>query len=395
MVEPLEKSPVIGATFEEFYDPNSHLTGSLVFFGNWRLKHHLLRKRRTPVSVVAPEGASEYSGRQLIALEMAHTMLISESDYNAAAPLGLDADTLERAVDVANFGAQQIVKGVKAAVEVLLAENPELARLTEARDPHRLLTAGAVLAAVSHRGQKRRSGHDYIDHTIAAAGIAGIAARMEGEDFSAHERHVLRLLQYGLLNHDGFEDSMESRGKNRGRSFLASEKIVASPLVHYTLLKELGLSAAESFQEARNIYLLSKPVGPERKGRMKYEAYVGRLFNDTETNVMKMADIHHNLKIDPKRVRPVTLWHKLRLNRTLTIKSQQNNYTEVYTSLENNVANSDADPMLKRVARNINKVLPEHLDEWRMPSVSVRIMNQFNNKKLLAAWDKGQLDLIV
>lgn len=385
--------PVIGETFQSFYDPNSHFSGPFTLFGQRRLLRFLEKKRRLPIDAETPDGTVQYSGRELIALEMAHTMLISQSDYRAAAPLGLDEETLAQAVEVANFGAQQIVRGVKAAVELLLAENPELARLTEARDPHHLLTAGAVLAAVSHRGQKRRSGHDYIDHTIAAAGIAGIAARMEGEDFSTHERHVLRLLQYGLLNHDGFEDSMESSGKNRGRSFLASDKIVASPLVHYTLLKELGVSPEESFEEARNIYLLSKPVGPERKGRMKYDKYVDRFIDFIEVDVMKLCDIHHNLNIDPKRVRPVTLWHKLMLNRTLKLKSQQNNYSEVFASLEANVIESQADPMLKRVARNIRYVRPRHLDEWRMASMSVRILNQFDNKKLLHAWDKGQLDL--
>ena len=46
--------------------------------------------------------------------------------------------------------------------------------------------------------------------------------------------------------------------------------------------------------------------------------------------------------------------------------------------------------MLKRIARNIRFVKPEDLDEWRQPTVTMRILNQLDNKKLLSAWDEGQ-----
>ena len=382
--------PVISESYKTFYDPNAHFMGPLTLFGTQRLTRNLLQKREKPVEVLSSNGPLPLTGSDLVAAELAHTMLIAEGDFTQANWLGLSENRLVEAVKTAEFGAQSVVRGVKSAVEVLLDENAELARLSEERDPLHLLAAGAVLAAVSHKGQKRKSGLDYVTHTIATAGIAGIAARKEGEDFSDHERHVLRLLQYGLLNHDGFEDSMESKGANRGRSFLASERIVPSPLVHYTLLQSLGVSPEESFAGARNVYMLSKPVGPERKGRMKYSKYVDRFFEFIDADVMKMCDVHDNLEIDPKRVQPINMWHRFTRNRVLRIKNQQNNYSKVFNTLEAHVAESDADPMLKRIARNIRFVKPEDLDEWRQPTVTMRILNQLDNKKLLSAWDEGQ-----
>lgn len=386
-------APVIGERSLDFYDPNGHYTGPLKPFGTQGLSKYLIKNRTDPVELPTQQGLEPVNGEQLIAVEMAHAMLIADGDFTQAWWLALSENRLVEATRTANFGASQIVRGIIAAKDVLFEQNPELYELSEERDPFHLLTAGAILAAVSHRGQYRSSGLPYLTHTIACAGIAGIAARIEGEIFDDSETLILRRGQYKLLNHDGWENSMPSKGANRGKSFLDTNHVVASPLVHYMLLQELGLSAAESLDDARDIYMLTKSVGPEHSGRMRYDKYEKRLSLHPTAAALKLVDIHDNLTIDPKRVVPIDIGHKVARSMGLTIKNQQNNYAKVFTHLESLVMASNVDPMILRIARNIRNVKHEDLDLLRQPAHSIRILNQFDNNKLLNAYDQGQLRL--
>lgn len=386
-------APVIGERSLDFYDPNGHYTGPLKPFGTQRISKYLIKNRTDPVELPTQQGLEPVHGKQLIAVEMAHAMLIADGDFTQAWWLGLSENRLIEATQTANFGARQIVRAIIAAKDVLFEQNPELYELSEERDSYHLLTAGAILAAVSHRGQYRLSGLPYLTHTIACAGIAGIAARFEGDVFDDRETLILRRGQYKLLNHDGWENGIPSKGPNRARSFLSTSHVVATPLVHYMLLQELGLSAAESLEDARDIYMLTKSVGPERTGRMRYARYEERLSLHPTAAALKLVDIHDNLTIDPKRVEPIDIGHKVARSMGLTIKNQQNNYAKVFTNLESLVLESNVDPMILRIARNVRNVKHEDLDLLRQPAHSIRILNQFDNNKLLNAYDQGQLRL--
>lgn len=377
MEHALQATPVIGETFQSLYDPNGHLSGPFMLLGRRSLMQHLLKKRVARIALPGPDGLEMLGGRELMAAELAHSMLIADGNYTQAEQLSLSENRLLEAVQIAHFGAQKIVVGVHAAAQLLLENNPELAELTAERDPRQHLVHGVVLAAAAHRGEVRASGWPYVYHPIDCATISGIAARKEGDVFTDDERYVLRLKQFVDLLHDTWENSMESKGKERGSSFLTPRegRVVASPLVQYLLLQSLDVSDAHSFIAARSNFMLTKTVGPEKSGRMDYGPYAKRLYRgewlpghvlhlDTPMAVAtKLVDLHHNGKIDPKRVEAIDANHAKERKQRMMIKNQQNNYGKVFRVGERRIAQSDADPMVQRIARNVRHVTPKDLDD--------------------------------
>lgn len=396
-----EQPPVIPGTFQELYDPNKHLMGSFALFGRQRLMSHLLNKRSSPIELPSPDGLRPFAGRELIATELAHAMLINSGDVTQAHYLQLSDNRLEEAIQAAHFGAQEVVDGVHAVAQALLAGNRDLAELTKERDPQQLLVHGVALAALAHRGELRMSGWPYLYHPIDCAVISGIAARKEGEVVEDEGLYVLRLKQFVDTQHDTWENSIASKGKRRGQSFLMPLEgcVVSTPLVQYKLLRSRGVSEAHSFTAARANYVLTKTVGPERKGRMKYkDPYVtrllagerlpdGRIHLETPLAVTtKMVDLRHNGVIDPKRVPPVDIHHAIRLWQIRATKNRQNDYANVLRTAERLIAESDADPMLKRIGRNTGKVTWQDLDDVRD---SGRILDELrDNNLILDIWDQ-------
>lgn len=380
--------PVIGETFQTFYDPNGYHTGLLKPFGKQRLLSYLDEKRAPGVTLSLPDGERRLvQGRELLAVELAHSMLIAHGNFEQAEWLGLSDSRLIEATQIAEFGAKSVVRGVVMATDLLLQRNASLRARSNQRDPMHLLTANGVLSAVSHRGEKRLSGQDYFYHTVASAAIGGIAARKSGLVFTPASTLTLRRLQSDLLGHDGWENSMDSKGPNRGRSFLASPRVVPSPLVHYRLRRALGLSVSDSFEDASTIFLITKTVGPERQGRMDYERYKRRMYGHPMAEVAKECDIHDNLRIDPKRVEPIDADHAKTRKKTLQLKSAQNNYRSSFKDLERDVAKNANDETLRQIAQFVRRVGPDDLNYlWG----SMRVLAQLSNPELLSSWDDAQ-----
>lgn len=382
--------PVIGESFKSFYDPNGYYTGSLKPFGKQRLLNYLDEKRAPGVRLVTPYGPTLVSGRDLVAVELAHAMLIADDNFEQAEWLGLSDSRLSEAVQIADFGASAVVRGVRAATDLLHERNSLIRELSDERDPLHLLSINGMLSAVSHKCEIRLSGVDYFYHTVASAAIAGIAARKEGENFTKAQERMLRRTQGNLLGHDGWENAFVSKGESRGRSFLASPRVVPSPLVHYRLRMTSGLSVVESFEDASTIFLITKTVGPEKEGRMKYDRYGRRLHGHPMAEVCKMCDIRDNLDIDPKHVEPIDADHAATRKKILRLKNSQNNYRSTFKDLQRDVAKNAEDEMLRRIGRNVRFVTPADLDYLRG---STRILATLNNVELLGAWGDAQASL--
>lgn len=388
----------LGESFRSFYDPNDHFLLESGEYNHAGLMSYLDDKRQSSVAVATPSGLQEFSGRKLLALELAHLIFITHDDISEAELLGLPEQEIHEAIDIATFGAQQIVAGIIAAKDVMLANDEDLRALTDKRDPLHLLTAGAILAAKAHEGVRRNSGVDFIYHQIAAASIAGIAARKDHQKIDVQSVRLLRRLQYVSLGHDGFEDSIPSKGETRGQSFLSSPRIVPSPLVHFMLLKSLELNNEESYADAKAIYLLAKPVGPEDEGRMDYSPYAKRLVAAGQiqkiylAELAKMVDIQDNSVIDPKRVTAIDEKHEDKRAQQLAIMNGLKKYDEVFELLERESQRADVPKILRRVGRSIRKVKPSDTDEFK-DKWSTRILSRFRNEVLLQSWADGQAGL--
>lgn len=388
----------LGESLRSFYDPNDHFLLGDGEYDHAGLMSHLDAKRQSPVAVNTPSGVQEFCSRKLLALELAHLIFITHDDISEAGPLGLTEQDIHDAIDVATFGAQQIVTGIIAATKVLLQNDEVLKALVDKRDPLHLLPAGAILGAKAHEGVKRNSGVDFIYHQIAAASIAGIAARKDRKKIDGQSVRLLRRVQYVSIGHDGFEDSMPSKGETRGQSFLSARRIVPSPLIHFMLLNTLGLDKEESYADAKAIYLLAKPVGPEPKGRMEYNPYTERLITAGRSQkiysaaIAKMVDIHDNSVIDPKRVTAISEKHEEIRAQQLAIMDGLKKYGVVFGLLERESQRDDVPSILRRVGRNIRKVMPLEIDKFRKNG-SARILSRFDNVVLLKSWADGQAGL--
>ena len=125
-----------------------------------------------------------------------------------------------------------------------------------------------VTAQYAHRGQKRRSGEDYIAHPIEVANI--VQKYYPGN----------KLLYKAALLHDSLEDAIDL-GNVRDEEEL------------FALIAD----SAESDKEAKDIIdivmTLTKPKGAD------YARYVLSLANDPDSMKIKMADMFHNLQSSP------------------------------------------------------------------------------------------------
>jgi len=365
--------------FKHFNDPNNHFE----VYGSNRnamLVAWVDLMRNEPIEVPTPAGMVPVQGLKTAVIELAHTRDITHNNLSGATGLGLSSRELHESIDIATFGAQQIVVGVLKAVELLLEDPSSLiAKQTAKRDPYHLIVAGAVLSAVSHRYAKPRlNGLPYYDHPRAVATILGIAARMPKQAISPENMLQLRLAQYLALNHDGFEDTLVSKGDHLGRSFLAAKQVIPSPLVHAMLIEALGFDKAIGSNAAASIKRLTKPVGIGG-GRLRYGPYIPIIVGWPVDSVVKMADIHHNNYIDPKKAPiPDTVAHNAHMRKKEV-------YEWGFAQLSEGLQNAPA--FIHSIGNCIAKVEPEDLDIFKG---STRLINLLTDTVALEAHDRGQ-----
>lgn len=288
--------------FHEFYDPNDHFGGDSNGVINWLTE----RRQSEPVVVQTQSGERELNVREQIAVELGQLCLLNSENVADWTHLGLDEDALREMVGIAEFGVSQMVRCVKKTVE-LIRENPKIKERIHLLDKQDLgegaeiLLAGAVVSAMAHEGQERLNGAPFYTHPVSVSHILSIGFRDLPRWKDKVDMRWLRLLQYRALNHDSLEDALPDKDRV-GCSFLQTTRLIASPLLHKTLLESCGVDSQEAQKAADDIVVLTKSVGID--GRMKNEKYMERFIGRVEPALVKLADITHNLYIDPKE-RPI------------------------------------------------------------------------------------------
>jgi hypothetical protein len=150
-----------------------------------------------------------------------------------------------------------------------------------------VVLAGRILAASASAGISRNSGRDYYSHPHEVAQILRVASGRT-RHLKPEELDVLLFLAYC---HDAFEDTF----KNGKGSFLETD-IVVSPLLVKKYLE--SCESPDASRVANTLMLLSKPIGPD--GKMPYLSYIQRGLHDSGFIITKLADMQHNLEIEPK-----------------------------------------------------------------------------------------------
>lgn len=307
-----EQSPLttpLPEAFHEFYDPNGRHGGNDETVLHWMLaQRRAAQERGEAVTVQTAQGEREITdARTQIAIELGHLSMLTRENVSDWAGLGLSEDKLIEAVDIAEFGVAQTVKSIKKAVSSLAREKTVQDRMREIHDEDgedsvEMLLAGLVVAANAHKDQRRMNGVPFFTHPAAVAKILSLAIRDDRKWKKKHGVLGLRLLQYRALVHAAFEDRLpgHTSPELRGTSFLRGDNLLASPLMHKRLLE--SYLSPESKNEATNtaidVYYLTKPIGPD--GHITNDRYMNRLKVRSLAMLVKLADITHNLRIDPK-----------------------------------------------------------------------------------------------
>lgn len=255
-------------------------------------------------------------GSRVLARELAHTRRIFIDRHDNAGGLYIPHRELDAIVDAAYAEAHMTISALKNGVDRLFHDNPDIRELAKKHDPERIITFGAIGSALSHFGQFRRSGDPYAKHPWESAMIADIAERRAFPDGLPDEFRInSAILRYIIYGHDEWEDDMSSKEGERNRSFLASEKVHMTPLVHYVLLQEeCGVNEEIADYTSDGLVRLTKTVG--RSGRRGWKPYIIELaspapvapkgFEGTVTTA-KDDEMHYNADVDkdprPRRVK--------------------------------------------------------------------------------------------
>ena len=261
-----------------FYDPNGSLTPSDNPEG--ALLSWLDSKREQ--SLILPH-IGRIATRRLVAMELTHIGAItSENALLHADWLDQPTGTIEQGVEAAALYAQDISHLCRQAITRVRRDTC----LDQASD---IVLAGAILSANTHLGEKRLSGRSYYSHPRAVGLLLQTAAQIHLNDLEQEQIETFD----GLL-HDGFEHAIDKRGG----SFLATPRLLVSPLVIATVLQDLGVSGHVAWNAARDNLTLTKLVGPD--GGIAWDTYIHRFDLQPTANPKKLAGLRHNRDIDPK-----------------------------------------------------------------------------------------------
>ena len=158
-----------------------------------------------------------------------------------------------------------------------------------------VVLASAVMSASSHRhDRKRQSGGSYYLHPMAVAKIIGIAwsRHMDGDEIDLQMKQSL-----GLLH-----DSWENMFSKSAVSFMYNpDRPLITPFSYSLVLGRLGVSEVLLDQAKRDLLQVTKQ--PSVSGEPQdYELYINRMAWTENAATAKIADIHHNYRLDPKPV---------------------------------------------------------------------------------------------
>lgn len=323
---PAERQP-LPAAFHEYYDPNGYFGGDETQVLGW------LYERRHGQEVLAQtsQGERGLTVKEQMAVELGHMTLLRTDNLAEWTGLGMREDELQEALTIAEFGVQSTVRGVRIAVETVKQKTAIERRMLQlgARNEAGgldILIAGAIVAANAHKGQKRLNGADFYTHPVSAATLVSIATRSVRRWHKTVGVLQTRLRQYLALNHDATEDLLPAGRETMGSSFLNSPNLLATPLLHKRLLESYGIDESTAGTVAEDSYILTKTIGID--GRMENELYMQRFVGRINAALVKLADITHNLKIDPKE-KPIEdhaklqKWHRKRQTYERNIPSLQ------------------------------------------------------------------------
>jgi hypothetical protein len=159
----------------------------------------------------------------------------------------------------------------------------------------RLVRAGSVLAAVAHDGAVRRTGRPFWWHPHEVATILALAWRRRAAGGSDVDPGTSQFLAYC---HDAYEDALDPvAGYLSARAVVVSPRVVAAVLTRLAVPDPVGV--------ARVLLLLTRTRATDGS-RLPYLDYLDRGIGAGEPHftLVKAADIHHNLTIEPDRVDP-------------------------------------------------------------------------------------------
>lgn len=266
-------------SFRALYDPTNSLDdGSLL---------ELLKStRQEPVYV---QGAGNLTGSPLLAAEGAHILMSPRAVSDFLVDLNpAEVDTI---FDGVERGAEEVANTVVQTVATIREQESSRAQtniVKFAELPSNITLAGMVLAAGVHKGI-RKSGRAYYTHPQEVAAILQVA----WNKFKPSDQSKLDELLFLAYVHDTFEEAFTQNGT----SFLATPTVLVSPLIVKKTFEafgsDTGLSAAHS------LMLLTKPTTADGTP-MPYMQYTERGNQDFNFIMTKLADTHHNLRIEPK-----------------------------------------------------------------------------------------------
>ncbi len=369
----------LAEVFHEFYDPNAYFHGNETALLGWLYE----RRHDKPVVVQSAEGERSLRVREQLAVELGHMCLLREDNLGEWTGLGLREEELQATLRIAEFGVASTVKSVLLAaanIKRLRGINSRIRELQEQKeaDGVDIILAGAVVAANAHKDQKRLNGASFYTHPVSVATLVSIATR----DAPGWKKKIgvlkTRLRQYGALTHDATEDLIPDEFENCGTSFLQTPNLLATPLLHKRLLQSYRASEDDANNAARVAYVLTKPAGID--GRMENTRYMARFVGEIDAILIKLADITHNLTIDPKEM-PIGDYDKIQIWRNKR-KTYENNITYLKKLV---VEDEDSTKQDVYIACQVTEIPKRRLISVRLR----RILSQVTSEIAVAAYEKA------
>lgn len=252
-------------TFTSFYDPNQQ------YATPQELTAELLEAKQ---SAHVPSYLDAVDAKGLLYAEATH--------------LGLHPHDIPLSIDEhqAKYISAQIGTFVARVLRATEISSRELEKKQDYLQP---AIAGVALALCAHYESFRGNGRPYITHPQAVAKQIEIVQKR----YNFLSKQELQSDLFVAFTHDAFEDTVPA---SQNETFLSSPNFCVSPYIAEQLFRQIDESQAHKI--ARSLYLVSKPTGSD--GKMPYDTYIARGRNDRIFRTVKLADIHHNGRLDPK-----------------------------------------------------------------------------------------------